>query len=761
MAADDFDPAAYLAAKRAAGPARPPAQAKDGDDFDPGEYLAHKRAASRDIPIGVRAPDPEPGAWDRAKQTLGALKDTAIHGGAALVEGARHPIDTLTDAAKRHQFEKGFLDVATLGYGNRLAARIGNALGDVERGESIDETKHFSRAASAGDTTAPSRIDADERERAGNFRALGNLAGTPFGAGRAAGMAGGVAGKLLPTVSNPLMAAAMGAGRGAVAYEATAPAMAALSADAEGHRLEAAKEAMTDPAGLAMAVGGGALTESAAAKLAASKGAQARRLIEERGRGARVGLTTPGAGGVFDRELAGLKADDHSIGLAAKRGARGILDAVENQHEEETGIPYRGARDVLKDARATAREQVGDARQAVRDASRERAQRILDQIVDDHRVETSEPYRKLKAAIDNSPAAQTPRDVAHIVSTMQDAAFDLDTAPHVRGQLEEQLRILERYRDPNTGAVMVPERQLNGLRRTLMRAARVGTTDAPGEAEAPLRRAAFAAKQMVDQGPYAVLNDFYRSGAEKMQARRQAVGLKARSGKDQTAEVARLAKGLQRSVNDPSLLEAAGAAADMSDVRTQLAKARGIVPDAERRVALAAAAAAPDREALGLAKNIGSRKTDVNQLRLALQREAENTTTAGGSQADLAAFRKRHPELAVQLDAAALAKARADLSFRALPKHGGPIGRAGEAFGPAALAWAAVRHPLATAAGLAAQNATPLAGRVLQPLLQDVNGGAVGARAAVATNPLIAAARAKREQERAAAVRLTTPSPGL
>src|SRR6185295_16477585 len=46
---------------------------------------------------------------------------------------------------------------------------------------------------------------------------------------------------------------ALGAGRAVAGYELSAPALAAASADSEGRRLEAAREAAGDPAGLVIA----------------------------------------------------------------------------------------------------------------------------------------------------------------------------------------------------------------------------------------------------------------------------------------------------------------------------------------------------------------------------------------------------------------------------------------------------------------------------------------------------------------------------
>ncbi len=477
--------------------------------------------------------------------------------------------------------------------------------------------------------------------------------------------------------------------------------------------------------GAGLGFGGGAIG-AGAERITKSRGSQARGIIESRGQGAKVGALTPGKGGVFNRELAGVPANDAGIGEAAKRGAGNILDSLEAQHEADTGIPYRGGAQAIRDARAQGGSETIQARDQVRDVSRAKADEITDAIRHEHAVETSAPYRKLQAQIDQEHG-QTLVDVAPIVAAMQDAVHDLETAPFVRSTLEGQLAQIERFRDPHSEALYLPERQLNGLRRTLMRSANVGMSDAPGEAEAPLRRAAFEAKKLVDAGPYAALNQLYAEGAAKRGAAREAVGLKARPGKDAAAEAKRVASTLQKSISDPSLTEDAGPRADMRAERARLAEAAAVEPEMRARVADAAERAAPDRRNLGLTEKIGTRKADVNQTRLALQRAGENTNTGGGSTADLAAFREAHPDLALNLDLPELTRAKADLSYRLLPQHGGLFGRvagAVGAHGAAATAGMMAMHGpkglLAAAPLLALQNATPIAGRVLTPLAREV-----------------------------------------
>ena len=238
--------------------------------------------------------------------TLDRMVDTFRGGARAVGTSAAHPIETITDPARRRQFERGIDDMVTLGYGQRLAGRVGRALGDTA------ET----------DLQATELPDA---QTAGDFRSAGNILGmfTPgaanlIGKGGAKLVAGATRG-LAPT--GILAGAGLGAVRGVAGYETTAPLTAALSAGSEGNRLEAARQAATDPTAIAIAGLGGATSEGLKTGVDNSKGAAARRFIEEKGQGAEVGVLSPGSGGVFDRELKGVPATDKGIGMAAKREA--------------------------------------------------------------------------------------------------------------------------------------------------------------------------------------------------------------------------------------------------------------------------------------------------------------------------------------------------------------------------------------------------------------------------------------------------------
>lgn len=490
----------------------------------------------------------------------------------------RGPYDTLTHGPSRRELVRGVDDIVTLGYGQKLAGNLESDLNAL------------------GVYTPPEKqlnaTSADDRVAAPGKRVGGNLIGivTP-GLGKNVGTAGvPVARELLGGGG-----ALRGGARAVTAYGLGAPAIAGLHASSAGDRVGAALDAATDPVGLTLAGTAGLVGGGVSKRIRESRGAKAREFIEREGKGAKVGVTSPGKGGVFADELAGVEPTDKGIGVAARRGAEGVLKGLKEEH----------------------------------------------------RIEVSRPYQAMKAMIDNSPDAARARDIGPIVANMESAVWDLETAPQARSALEGQLKILrEHYADPKTGAVMVPERQLNGLRRTLMRLAKVGQTDAPGEKEAPLRSAAFEAKRMVDEGPYAPLNEFYAHGAERMAASRENLGLKRR-------------------------------------------------PSADSAV-------------------------DRRKVKLSLEREAQNTRTAGGD-SKLEAFRAAHPELATQSQLANLAKARADLSFRLTPQHGGLIERAAGDLGPAAAIGTAaaaggVPGALGAAGIMGLTNATPIAGRLLYPM---------------------------------------------
>lgn len=478
-----------------------------------------------------------PSVWQDVKNRVGGsfsnLKNTVTSGAGAIAEGVRHPIDTLTSPERRRELERGVGDVVTFGLANKAARWA--------------DPENFGPEAEARDRAA-----------APGFRAAGNLGGmfapTPQSV---------LAGKVARTVA-PELGVASAAARGAVNYEANAI-PAAIAQAPSGHRMEAALDAASDPAGLALGAGVPAVVAGAgravsglgkeaqgfARAIEETKGAKARKLLEERG-GARVGLGSAGEGGVFDKELAGVGTGDRAQGIAASRGAKNVLD----------------------------------------------------QIKADHKIETSKPYREMKEHIDNSMAGRMKRDVTDLVTTMQNAVDDLETPSHVRASLKETLAILDKHRelDPATGQmdgpVVLTERDLNGLRRELMRQAKIGTTDAPGAAEAPLRAAAFAAKNMVDDGPYARLNELFAEGAKRTGDRRKLLGLKEKPSKDAQVDVNKARLGLQRGEAESNSFTAGSMADRLEQLKIQN-------PAYARNIDLPALARARNDLTFGLAPHHG------------------------------------------------------------------------------------------------------------------------------------------------------------
>jgi hypothetical protein len=226
-----------------------PAKAVDPrfvDDEPPARQYPDYNAQVAGLEEQRKALAAEPGFFGRAAQSIRsgahAVKTVAK-------DVATHPIDTLGNPAKRRELERGVDDMVTLGYGQKLAARIGNALGDKPETALGPET--FGGAPVANTQAA-------DQAAAPEYRPVGQLAGAFIpGAAAAAGKAGGaLAARLAPGAG-----ILPGAVRGLAGYEATAPALAALGAGAEGHRTAAAEQAGGDPLGLLMSTAGGAAPE--------------------------------------------------------------------------------------------------------------------------------------------------------------------------------------------------------------------------------------------------------------------------------------------------------------------------------------------------------------------------------------------------------------------------------------------------------------------------------------------------------------------
>jgi hypothetical protein len=505
--------------------------------------------------------------------------------------------------------------------------------------------------------------------------------------------------------------------------------------------------------GLGLSVGGAAVGSAFKRGVLGSKGGKARALIDSnRSGGAHAGLLTPGKGGVFADELKGLGTDDAAIGRAAQIGSQGIVSHVEGQHATEHGYDYREGPDLVRQARAdrvdairrgeTEASAAGrDAREEIRDVNEEArlhahgaAPELLSDLNERHRIEGSEPYRVLKEQIDNSPAAFNKRDITPVIEHLQDAQHYLGTPDDVKQQIAGLLKELDTFRDPILGGpVMVPEWQLNGLRRKLSGMGNVGA-EVPRGHDAALAKAAGLAREMVDQGPYAPLNKLFAESASALEAGREGLGLKGRRGSNPATEEAMVKARMVRSVKDPTAFPGEGPppGADMGPYRQRIqdaearrfaaeeaartTKAEVLAKEADTlaRVNRGSEAAIPDRNLLGLNENIGQRAVDENQVRIALERQVRNSPAAGANRANLPAFREKYPSQGRNIDLPVLQNARSDLSFRIKPKHGGAVAQAAGEVNPAlGVGLMATKHPLVAALLAAAQNKDPIMGRVL------------------------------------------------
>jgi hypothetical protein len=493
----DFDPLAYLKERKAQA-------ATPSGEFDPAAYMASRRTealkakhAKNVEEIAALKENPETGFGAYVKAGAGAVADKAKAIGRGVATLANDPVETVTNDAKRREMLRGIDDTLTFGYGQKLAAHIDEALPARLRLDLSPEEREAGGWDTSGRQSGLTANAQTDAQAAPDFRTGGAVLGafTPGGAANTLGKGVGTA------VRNARLG---GFGGGVASHMLVAPVAAGLHADAAApdatwgqsirQRLQAAAEATADPASILLAGTMGAAGSAIKNRVGKTRGAQARQTIEQEGQGAKVGLTTPGSGGVFDQELKGIPANDKGVGVAAKKGATGVLKALKEER----------------------------------------------------RVETSEPYKALKAQIDASPAANQSRDVTPIVDNMRNAAWDLDTDAGVRAQLEQELTLLERYRAPDGGPVLVDERQLNGLRRSLGRMAKLGRSDVSGEKEAPLRQAFFTAKTMVDQGPYAALNEAFEKGASKATAQRRQLGLPPRTPSNSAVDERKLKLSLLR-----------------------------------------------------------------------------------------------------------------------------------------------------------------------------------------------------------------------
>lgn len=210
---------------------------------------------------------------DDAPTTGSKIADAAIGmipGGT----GALRAVDIATHPEKRRELERGVDSMVTLGYGQKAA----RAAEDTNFGRAMNKAM---RQGDKPPSMSPEQEQADQ-EAAPGYRTAGQLAGLgmPGAASYIGKQVAPVVGALgaragipaavdavaakaasVPVVGRTLSAATKataGAGGAVAHYEAAAPAISALSADAEGHRLEAAEGAATDPTGLLLSGAAGA-----------------------------------------------------------------------------------------------------------------------------------------------------------------------------------------------------------------------------------------------------------------------------------------------------------------------------------------------------------------------------------------------------------------------------------------------------------------------------------------------------------------------
>lgn len=179
---------------------------------------------------------------DRLAAGASRIGGTIASGAGAAVDMFGSLGHSLEDPTKRRELERGVDNMVTLGYGQKAADWVSRKFDSPET--QLGATKDSDQQAAPGYR--------ELGEGAGMFlpgasSLAGKLGGKLAGSGAGVGMAGASLGSRLLT----------GGARGVAGYEATAPALAGLSADASGNRLASAADAATDPAGIAMSGVGG------------------------------------------------------------------------------------------------------------------------------------------------------------------------------------------------------------------------------------------------------------------------------------------------------------------------------------------------------------------------------------------------------------------------------------------------------------------------------------------------------------------------
>jgi hypothetical protein len=520
--------------------------------------------------------------------------------------------------------------------------------------------------------------------------------GAGFGAGT---LVAGSAAKLIPALAGKGLGAAAGrvlgaAGEGAV----TGGGVSAMDAANRGQDAGEVARAGAGGALMGGAVGGGAQTvgemlTGAGRAMLASKGAAARALIEKYG--GKVGLFNSGSG---LPELDGVKGPvtDYDIGAAARKSGQDLIRANDARFHQEGRLPYQEELAKLE-GRAPAVP------------------------VDDSDI------------IGSSPARRPPSPPSN-----------------VDPQMEARLRALgdAGFKVPGSRA-WTPSEVANGAQGGALR-----VDDGPLAPSTPASQAAMAgedarlppAYRMVDVTPVKqkmleVMRDKSTDPATQAFLAHQVKILDEFHTTDNgmvemTHKDINGLKSMLQNASNPGLPPGAGSVRDVK-IGQVAAVAKSIVdtgPYAEANANYAAAknASGDFREALGMARRPApSEAIDEGKAARFLARQGQTTTTAGiqGGDQRLADLVAQHPELARTIDAPNLLKAKADLQLGTGNHVGGLIHR-----------------PAASVLGMAAHNASAIAGRAAYWPAKGMAG--VGRDAlSQGINPLVAAAQQNQQAE--------------
>lgn len=286
-----------------------------------------------------------------------------------------------------------------------------------------------------------------------------------------------------------------------------------------------------------------------------------------------------------------------------------------------------------------------------------------------------------------SPEGSQLRDVTGLVTRLQDATETVGLDPAVRAALRDEVSNITRQQggdfNPEVDNYFLNEGDLNRLRQLTDRYAKTGVSNAGGLA--PLKAAADATREMVNEGPFAEQNAQYARQSRQNRIDRRLLG----------------------------------------------------IPETQR-----APNALVDEEGV---TGSGDSRTAEDTVKNRITRRGQETVTAGGQRRDMERFAARHPDVAAEFDKPELLRKKADISFRLVPEHGGLIERAGGGMTKAAHLYHAARHPFATAVSLLPTNMAAIQARLLYgPALA----AQAAAPMMLGDIPLLAAARAAQSEGR-------------